>query len=79
MAKLISFAPPVPISRNKRVVTISLQLGSREESITITVSVPNDGDEQDVYALSFARARDFARHFLELPFKCPLGKAQHKH
>jgi hypothetical protein len=39
--------------------------------MTITVSVPNDGDEQDVYALSFARARDFARHFLELPFECP--------
>ena len=76
MAKPISFAPPVPISRNKRVVTISLQLGSREESMTITVSVPNDGDEQDVYALSFARARDFARHFLELPFECP--QAHHK-
>jgi hypothetical protein len=60
-------------------VTISLQLGNREESMTITVSVPNDVDEQDVYALSFARARDFARHFLELPFDFPQRKAHVEH
>jgi hypothetical protein len=79
MAKHISFASSSPISPNKRVVTLSLQVGSPEESMTITVSVPNDGGEQDVQALSFARARDFARHFLELPFEGPQGKAQHKH
>jgi hypothetical protein len=79
MAKHISFARSVAISRNKRVVTISLQLGSPEESMTITVSVPNDGEEQNVHALSFARAQDFARHFLELPFERPQGKAHHKH
>jgi hypothetical protein len=78
MAKHISFAPSAPVSRNKRVVTISLQHGNREETMTITVSVPNDGDEQDVYALSLARARDFARHFLEFPFECPQRKAHPK-
>jgi uncharacterized membrane protein len=79
MAKAITFGSSVVTSRNKRLVTISLQLESPEESMTITVSVPNDGKEQDLYALSFARARDFARHFLELPFECPQGKAYRAH
>ena len=71
MASPITFGPSVATSRNKRLVTISLQLGSPEESMTITVSVPNDGREEDVYALGLARARDFARHFLELPADIP--------
>jgi hypothetical protein len=79
VAKHISFAPSVPISRNKRVVTISIQLESPGEAMTITVCVPNDGEEHDVHAHSFARARDFARHFLELPFECPQRKAHHEH
>ena len=37
--------------------------------MTITVNVPNAWREEDVYALSPARAQDFARHFLELPFE----------
>jgi hypothetical protein len=45
--------------------------------MTVTVSVPNDGDEQDVRALSFPRARDFARHFLEVPCECPQGSYKH--
>jgi uncharacterized membrane protein len=79
MAKHISFTPPVAASRDKRLVTMSLGLESPGESMTITVSVQNDGREQDVYALSLARARDFARHFLELPFECPSGKAYRAH
>jgi hypothetical protein len=79
MAKRISFAPSVPISRNKRVVTISLQIGSPEEAMTITLCVPNDAEERDVHALSSARARDFARHFLELPFDFPQRKAYREH
>jgi hypothetical protein len=66
MAKHISFTPAVAASRDKRLVTMSLDLASPEESMTITASVPSDRREQDVYALSPARARDFARHFLEL-------------
>jgi uncharacterized membrane protein len=58
---------------------MSFGLESPEESMTITVSVQNDGREQDVYALSLARARDFARHFLELPFECPKGEAYPTH
>jgi hypothetical protein len=74
MAKHITFGRPVATGRNKRLVTLCLQLGTPEESMTITVSVPNDGIEADIYALGFARARDFARHFLELPFECPKAK-----
>ena len=74
MAKHITFGPQIATSRNKRLVTMCLQLGGPGESMTITVNVPNDGIEEDVYALGFARARDFARHFLELPFECPKAK-----
>ena len=47
--------------------------------MTITVNVPNDWREEDVYAVSPARAQDFARHFLELPFECPQRKTQRAH
>jgi hypothetical protein len=79
MAKHISFTLPIAASRDKRLVTMSLALERPGESMTITVSVQNDGREQDVYALSLARARDFARHFLELPFECPSGRACRAH
>ena len=36
--------------------------------ITPTVNLPNDWREEDVCALSPARAQDFARHFFELLF-----------
>ena len=71
MAKHMRFTPSVAANRDKRLVTMSLSLERPEESMTITVSVENDGREQDVYKLGLARARDFARHFLELPFEGP--------
>jgi hypothetical protein len=68
----------VATSHSKRLVTISMKLGSIDESMTITVSVPNDGEEDDIYDLSFARARDIARHFCELPFEIRSEKTHHK-
>jgi hypothetical protein len=59
--------PLVAISHNKRLVTISIELASFDESMTITVSVPGDGEVEDVYDLGLARARDIARHFCESP------------
>ena len=38
--------------------------------MTITVNVPNDWREEDVYAVS---------PFLELPFECPQRKTQRAH
>jgi hypothetical protein len=46
--------------------------------MTITVNVPNDWSEE-VYALSPARAQDFARHFLELPSEGLQRKTQRAH
>jgi hypothetical protein len=74
MAGLMNFKSPVATSHDKSLVTISLGLETPAESLTITVSVQNEGGEHDIYALSLARARDFARRFLELPFECPNGK-----
>jgi len=55
MAKAITFGSSVVTSRNKRLVTISLQLESPEESMTITVSVPNDGKEELVSEICTGR------------------------
>jgi hypothetical protein len=64
---------------NKRLVAISIEVGSLVESMMITVSVPNDRGGEDVYNLAFARARDIARHFCELPFGFPSEKAHRRH
>ena len=60
---------PITTSHNKRLMTVSMKLGTLGESMTITVSVPNDGEQDDICALGFARARYIARHFCELPFE----------
>jgi hypothetical protein len=79
MAKPIPLGPSVATSRDKRLVTIFLQLGNPEECMTITVRLPNDWREEDVYIFRPARAQDFARHFLELPFECPQRKTKRAH
>jgi hypothetical protein len=33
-----------------------MKLGSLDESVTITVCVPDDGEQEDIYDLAFARA-----------------------
>jgi hypothetical protein len=68
MAKPILLGPSVAISCDKRLVTIVLQLGNPEASMTITVEVPR---EESVYTFRSARVQDLARHFLELPCECP--------
>jgi hypothetical protein len=65
--------------RNKRLVTVSMKLWSLEGSMTIIVSVPDDGEECDLYELGLARARDIARHFCELPFAFRSDKAHRRH
>jgi hypothetical protein len=77
-AAYLKLGPLVATSHSKRLVTISMKLGSLDQSMTITVSVPNDGEEDDIYDLSFARARDIARYFCELPFEIRSERTQHK-
>jgi hypothetical protein len=51
----------------KRQVTICVELGGHREFMTITVCVPNSGSEREDREFGIARAKDFARGFLDLP------------
>ena len=50
--------------REKRVVTVRLKLGQPQESMRITVVVPDDGDLTSMRAYGIARAKDCARQFV---------------
>ena len=54
-------------NRSKRQVTICAELDGPQEFMTITVCVPNSGSEREDREFGIARAKDFARGFLELP------------
>ena len=46
-----------------------LKLGQPQESMRITVVVPDDGDTTSVRAYGIARAKDCARHFATFEVK----------
>ena len=52
---------------SKRNVTICAELAGKNEFMTITVCVPNSGCEREDREFGIARAKDFARDFLDLP------------
>ena len=52
--------------RGKRLVTVCAELGSPNEFMTITVAVPNNGEDGDIRACGIARAKDFARQFCDV-------------
>jgi hypothetical protein len=61
-------------SRGNRLVTICSELAGPNEFMTITVAVANNGSDSDVRESAIAKAKDFARHFAELPLALfPLG------
>jgi hypothetical protein len=47
-AARVKLGPLVATSHNKRLVTISIELESFDESMTITVSVPGDSEVEDL-------------------------------
>jgi hypothetical protein len=51
---------------SKRNVTICVELADKNEFMTITVCVPNSGSEGGDREFGIARAKDFARGFLDL-------------
>jgi hypothetical protein len=51
--------------REKRAVTVRAQIGQRQETLRITVVVPDEGDDAREYGV--ARAKDLARQFGALP------------
>jgi hypothetical protein len=56
-----------PSDRGKRLVTVRVDLGDRHESVTMSVVVPNEGDDSAIREFGIARAKYFARRFSELP------------
>jgi hypothetical protein len=58
-----------PCDRGKRLVTLRVDLGHPHETITLSVLVPNERDDNAVREFGIARAKDFARRFAELPSK----------
>jgi hypothetical protein len=72
-----------PCGRAKRLVTVRVELSDRQETMTMSVVVPNEHDEGAVLEFGIARAKDFARGFRraalgELPDRaCPAGVLTH--
>ena len=54
-------------SRSKRQVTICAELDGPQEFMTITVCVLNSGSDGEDRAYAIARAKEFARGFIDLP------------
>jgi hypothetical protein len=52
--------------REKRVVTVRVKLGQPQESLRITVVVPEASDIPSARECGIARAKDFARQFASL-------------
>jgi hypothetical protein len=52
---------------SKRNVTICVELAGKNEFMTMTVCVPNSGSESADCEFGIARAKDFARDFVDLP------------
>jgi hypothetical protein len=51
--------------RDRRVVIFRVKLGQPQESMRITVVVPEESDEKSAREYGVARAKDFARQFAE--------------
>jgi hypothetical protein len=72
-----------PCGRAKRLVTVRVELSERQETMTMSVVVPNEHDEGAVREFGIARAKDFARRFAKLPSgglpdrACPAGVLTH--
>ena len=53
--------------RERRVVTVRAKFGQPQESLRITVCVPDEGDDTSAMECGVARAKDIARQFGALP------------
>jgi hypothetical protein len=60
-AKVVGYGPDP--GRTKALVNIIVEFSGSTESMSLTVIVPNDGDEAALREQGIARARDFALQF----------------
>jgi hypothetical protein len=60
-AKVIGYGPDP--GRTKALVNVIVEFSGPTESMTLTVIVPNDGEEAALQEQGIARAKDFALQF----------------
>ena len=60
-AKVVGYGPDP--GRTKALVNVIVEFSGATESMTLTVIVPNDGDEATLQEQGIARAKDFALQF----------------
>ena len=60
-AKVVGYGPDP--ERTQALVNIIVEFSGSTESMTLTVVVPNEGDEADLRKMGIARAKDFALQF----------------
>ena len=60
-AKVVGYGPDP--GRDKALVNVIVEFSGPTESVTLTVVVPNEGDEADLRRMGIARAKDFALQF----------------
>jgi hypothetical protein len=60
-AKVIGYGPDP--ERTRALVNVIVEFGGRTESMTLTVIVPNEGDEAALQEQGIGRAKDFALQF----------------
>ena len=60
-AKVVGYGPDP--GRDKALVNIIVEFSGPTESMTLSVIVPNKGDEADLREKGITRARDFALQF----------------
>jgi hypothetical protein len=60
-AKVVGYGPDP--GRAKALVNVIVEFSGPSESMTLTVIVPNEGDEASLQEQGIARARDFALQF----------------
>jgi hypothetical protein len=60
-AKVVGYGPDP--GRDKALVNVIVEFSGPTESVTLTVVVPNEGDEADLRRTGIARAKDFALQF----------------
>jgi hypothetical protein len=60
-AKVVGYGPDP--ERTQALVNIIVEFSGSTESMTLTVVVPNEGNEADLRKMGIARAKDFALQF----------------
>ena len=64
-ARIVGYGPDP--SRTTALVAVIIEFGGPQETMEIKLLVPNENDKDAVHKQAMARAKDFARRFLDFP------------